>query len=117
MRLDGNVNQLLMHGHPAGVLRGFKRIGSDERDDRTEFARADLPYVQVDDARVATFNRCSDLLLEVLIADGVDQNSAGVAQQSPRPTADHQRAHNSHGRVHPRPTEESSGEKGANGKH
>ena len=87
--------QLLVDGRLFGLVRDDRELGRKQ-------ARADRPYMQVDDARVAkSLDRPANGVLHRGRCLPIEQRMAAVAQEPVGPAADENGTDDSHGRVHP----------------
>src|SRR3546814_9864988 len=105
MRLDRHMNDLVMDAEAIRIFLWRQRIGGDQRYDRRIAAGSDAPDVKIGDDRVTILDRRANFRLERRIGGGVDEHRAGIAQQRPRPTTDHECDDYTHRGVHPRPAE------------
>ena len=90
---------------------GPTSFGGLDRYDGAEVSRSKPPKMQVGNPVAIALNYSSDFFHHTRIRGTVEQNAAGVPQQSERPVRDHNRTNETGKRVHPKPTERPSQKK------
>src|SRR3977135_4611183 len=101
--LYGDMGQVGEFGQSLPVMRRLAASCGCNRDNGAEMPGPQSPEMQVGDLISLAFDYHTDSLCHTRIRRAVEQDAAGIAQQSNRPVCDDKRADEAGKRVHPDP--------------
>lgn len=117
LHLDGDVRQVGKMRQTLSIVRRLTLGLRRDRDNSAEMAWPQSPEVQVGDAVALALDHALDLLGHVGVGHAVEQDGAGVADESDRPACDHKRTNEAGQRVHPEPAERPRQDQAHNDEH